>query len=584
MKKLLSILLVLISVLFLFGCTGSGVNICGDGICSPGEENTCLIDCAEPVLAKVNVYISGAYDSSEDLVLYWHHNKDVYANVSSNMTSRLGDNWYGSENKNLYLGFNDSKSGSIPVTSWEDRAIELNFTEQGDYYFEARSNDWGYRAVSDKITINKDGEYNVNLNIVASNPALRVRGYDEQWNLLRGPATVRVYSVSEYYDKYGTGDWVQDEWEVQSYYFGKNDEINALFWLWPTGYDIQSERNNYFKVVVEKEEYGSGFLNYVHFNQKYTEMGAIVYKDEPVVKNGELKISIVPGFGTTENDVLKLNGQTATICGNGCYSTTIKSKTAHFESVPEGKYYLNQVDYNSQSLEVPVGLDVSKSIKVVGETTNYAEVKGLLGMTLSLRIIDSSNKIIPSSEINLIKFCQVYNGEEYCYEYNGQSWYVENPYVYSMLFYSEDEAMNYPRSNQLYKYTLEYLGVQKTFDLVYKQGYNENIWQFSPTNIDHNYVEAVELGRSIYVDGGRDYRGKIMEIKFLDVIQTAYNENYHGKFGLYDAGILIKIIQKAPSFDLRDEFGTMLVKTSAVVESVGLRLEDEKYVATIRVE
>jgi len=72
----------------------------------------------------------------------------------------------------------------------------------------------------------------------------------------------------------------------------------------------------------------------------------------------------------------------------------------------------------------------------------------------------------------------------------------------------------------------------------------------------------------------------------MDVLQsgTSSSELYQGKFGLYSKGVLIQVVQAVPIFDLKDQFGDSKIATSAVVESVGLRLEDNVYVATIRVE
>ena len=51
------IALLIVLAVFLSGCTET--TICGDGLCSSGEENTCPTDCAEPVNATVNINVSG---------------------------------------------------------------------------------------------------------------------------------------------------------------------------------------------------------------------------------------------------------------------------------------------------------------------------------------------------------------------------------------------------------------------------------------------------------------------------------------------------------------------------------------------
>lgn len=59
MKNFLIVFFVLVTFFLFFGCTGQAV--CGDGICSPGEEITCPQDCRVPIEGNVTSSIDDLY-------------------------------------------------------------------------------------------------------------------------------------------------------------------------------------------------------------------------------------------------------------------------------------------------------------------------------------------------------------------------------------------------------------------------------------------------------------------------------------------------------------------------------------------
>ena len=342
-----------------------------------------------------------------------------------------------------------------------------------------------------------------------SNPALRVRGYDKEWNLLNGPATVTVYEVSEYYDKYGTGDWVRDEWKVNSYYFGEEDEINALFWLWPTGYDVGNERNNYFKVIVDKENYGSGVLEYIGLYDKYTEMGAIVYGSYPEEELGDIKISFEKGTGLTDSDMETLIGNEFKICSDTCYTETISSSlVAVFYDIPLGSYYAYGIydfieDYQGRGIDMPIS--TQNTALEVNTSGGYGSVKANLGYYNLLGIKEENGDYLDADLIGVESICAYYSetGEDYCSDYDGVTWasfLYENPYT----LFSYDYDGSDPYSGYSYNLNLTDLrqdgGAAGKFDLNFTitKGYKEFFVEVP--NTDLNLCEDTDKNET-YPDG-----------------------------------------------------------------------------------
>jgi hypothetical protein len=484
MRKIIFTIALIFSVLFLLGCTQTP-QLCGDMICSPGEENTCPTDCASQISGDVTVRIYGG-GYGEDLVLEYSSYENVNVNLAESVSSRLGSNWGSDTYSNLNFSYNQNNFVQKPIP--ENREIILTNLKQGEYYFYARSENYDYSTQGVKVVISEDKDYDVQLEMKPSNPALRVKGYDDQWNLLTGPATVTVYEVSEYYDKYGTGDWVQNEWKVNSYYFGEKEEINALFWLWPTGYDMKNERNNYFKVVVDKEEYGSGTLEHVGLYEKYTEMSAIVYGEYVEDPTGSIKINIEPKDGLTDSDLEIFVGQNITLCpvnyyaGDCLYSEISNDLIAAFYDIPVGEYYAYGIwehieNYGEDRIDMPVSIQSTTIINEEGGT--YGTLYANLGYYNMLGVMDE-NSFIDSSQIAVHNMCVYYTetGEEYCHDYEGLSWtefLVNNPY--SLIMYDYDGSNRY--NNIYYNMNLIDLrqdgGVESEFDLNFSfvKGYKE---------------------------------------------------------------------------------------------------------------
>ncbi len=581
-KSVLVILAVLALFLF-FGCTAP-VQICGDNICSSGEENVCPTDCVEPVNAVVNVSVSGAWDAQGAVYLRWYHSKNVTASLNADVVSRLGDHWFGQQSKNLYVSFNDSKSGELPITN-DMKQYSINVAEPGDYYFEAISEDYGYRAVSEKITVTGSNTYYVNLNLVPSNPAVRIVAYDEQGNFAFGKGTIELY-YQEIDCSYGACK--ENQWLYETQSFDKEQEINGLFFLYMPQ-SVLSQKDVRYTVVIKKEGYLDYTTQVVPYS-KYQEYRTWLSKEVSSDK-GDLKVTIVPGLGTTKEDLIKLEGRKAYAMSTGgkTFETIITQGVALFTDLPIDNYYVwgqnlyatTNYDYSSPIPNVST-MDL-ESVKVTSGLTQV-EMKALLGFGVKLSVLDSKGELISSDKVYYTQTCSFRGDKNYCYDYtdNPPQLFTVNPWTMNEGFINEDIIKEV--ESEWSEVKLRYGDQDKWFVLAIKQGYNEIVWQFDPTSIEHNYVEDVPVGGSIFVDGSGDYKGKVMEIRFLDAIMVGQDKPFQGKFGLYYNGTLLKVVQKAPSFDLRDEFGTGFISTHANVEAVFLKLSDYAYYATVRVE
>jgi len=577
-KKLSLIFLAVLALFLLFGCTAPA-QICGDGICSEGEDGVCPTDCVAPVSAKVNVSVNGAWDAQGDVSLRWHHSKTVTASLNQDIVSRLGDHWVGQQNKNLYISFNDSKSGEIPITP-EKRQYTISVTEPGDYYFEAISEDYAYRAVSEKVTIVADGEKYVSLNLFPSNPAVRIRAYDESGNVAFGKASIELY-VQESNCKYG--ECTTNEWLYNTQSFDEGTAINGLFFMYvPKG--VLEQKSIQYKAVIKKEGYLDYIMQVVPYS-KYQEYDVLLSKVISSEK-GSLKVSISPGIGTTQEDLAELEGLGIIACATGeCLSSKVLNGSVYFAELPYGTYYVyGDYTYDSMSSHPPVSMT---EVKVtIDSSSTSAVAKGLRGVGMKLFIVDGNGRLIDTvnEPIYSIQSCMTNGDSNYCSQVNDPPQRIileKNPAEFSQRISSEQQIIDL--QDDFVYIELMYMGKRKWFSYGMKQGYNEYIWKFDPVKIDHNYVEDVPVGGSIYVDGAGNYIGEVLEIRLLNVVQVGQNNPFQGQFGLYRNGTLLKVVQRAPPFNLRDEFGTNFVLTTAQVEAVFLKLADEKYYATVRV-
>ncbi|MDD3160251.1 MAG: hypothetical protein PHQ98_04740 [Candidatus ainarchaeum sp.] len=464
--KFLTIFSLIFATIFLLGCTNvSDMSICGDNICTAGEELTCVSDCAKDINGTVYVRINGAYDADGDLSLRWSHSKDVSLNANAAISSYLGEHWNSVQNKNLYLNFNDSKSGEIPIVDWEDRDIKLPNLEQGDYYFEVYSEDYAYRAVSEKITIKNDKDYYVNLTLVPSNPAVRVKAIDgENGSILNGPAKVTLYAISNYYNGYG--EYVEDKWEYNSRYFYNGDEINELFFVYNGNYYLDNYSIRY-EILIEKDGYGSQTIYYSPYD-KYQEYN--VYLEKESNKIGNLNIEIIPGQGTTNNDIQSFVGQNMTICGNECYDATIMNDQnvvyAKVENIPFGNYSVSS--HVSRADNVPISFS-AYSINVDNSSSNSVQVEAVLGSYTKLSFFNQDGNLITDYEnVVLTKVCSVGNDMNNCSDVNYQM--SQNPI--DIINYLSKDTIDY-YSSVKYTYDCMYKGIKSKFELSYPQGYKE---------------------------------------------------------------------------------------------------------------
>lgn len=456
------------ALFFLLGCTQT--TICGDTICQAGEENTCPTDCAPKVDSTVNVYVNGAWGAEGDTYLRWYYSKNVSASINNDIVSRLGEHWVGQQNKNLYLSFNDSKSGELPITQGK-RDYQLKLTEPGEYYFEAISEDYSYRAVSEKIMVNESKEYYVNLTIVPSNPAVRVKAVDNSWNTLQGEGKIDLYYVEEYWEY---GEWKRNEWLYTSSYFSQYDEMNALFFVYnPT--DL-GNRNVYYKAVVQKEGYEPYTTDIwgTRYN-KYSEYYAQLVSNKPTEK-GNLKVQIVAGTNTGAVDLNRLVGLNAQICPMNydgiCNSEVINSDLSiNLSDYYYGDYRLYASYYDQN--QIPVNLDADSSKVTIDSKESSVNVKGIRGALIILSAYDGNRSVLADPEkILLTQMCFGNSDQNNCYAPSENTtwksaWGV-NPARFPIQMSSESQIVEY--SKIFYNIDMIYGDKKGTLNAYFKQG------------------------------------------------------------------------------------------------------------------
>ncbi|MEK6959053.1 MAG: hypothetical protein AABW59_03355 [archaeon] len=556
-------------------------------LCQTGEENTCLTDCAPKVNANVAINVSGAYDSQGTLSVKWHNNNDVSFNASDVVTSRLGDNWYGSENKNLYLSFSNSQSGEVPITN-DNRTANFTFTQPGDYYFEVVSSDYDYRGVSEKITISESKDYYVNLELTPGNPAIRIRATDQYGIPLTGYGEVKMYEVQQYYDKYGTGDWKTDEYLIGSYSFSEGQEINALFWLFSPSRDPTGQTNTYFKAVTTKQGYADGMVDYIYPYNKYTEFYATMNKNNSNT-TGSIKIQIVPGTGTTENDLQRLVGETIEVCGDNypCNTLAINdSLVLLLENYPTGNYsiYSTYIGYGGDNpSEVPILIDYTNFSIVEG--TSYLDATATLGILLKMQVEGANGELVDPDVIKVEKFCYVYaDSSEYCDDYSAAGmtwtqWIGPNPYISAGYYYSGDTTI------ASFKLVMSFNGsAPLEYDFMTKQGMNDIRFILDDAT-DHNYSKKITPGESIVLEANPESGNKFMRIEFVDAVKTSDTSNVKATLNMYNqSGTLLKVVGSMDwNSSIRDEFGSKYLSQDAILISVDKGYED-KYYAKLQIE
>ena len=554
MKQFLVLIaLLIVSALFLSGCTET--TICGDSICSVGEENTCPTDCAEPVEATVNINVSGGWDAEGGLSLYWHHSKDVYANASQNITSRLGEDWFGEESKNLYISFNDSESGAQPIG--DKRNISMNFTQPGDYYFEVRSDDYAYRAVSEKITIIESKDYYVDLQITPSNPALRVKAYDEKGSILYGTGKITLTAIETYceYGECNESEWVYDTRKIYD-----GDEMNALFFVYMPYKDYYNNktRDIQYKIEVEKDGYITQTQYYYPYG-KYSEHG-VWMKKELSNETGDLSIKIVPGTGTIEDDILELDGETVTVCpynGSQCYDSTINGNMVEFYDLPYDTYWFSSyIDYDYMSSHPPMSVESEEY--VVGAASTQAYATALRGIGIKMMAVNASGSLVPADEVFAMEQCYSTDGgtTESCGVMDPPSPMPANPLESSMKVYSEEDLEYYTSS--YWKAKLKYKDQEEWFTLNYKQGYNEVVFLFD----DYNDVFFdIYVNQEITAAGKGDYQSSAIQLGLSEVLfsgDNGANNSMLAKLYLRDSNTIVKEAIFQEDDKLSSEFGDYL--------------------------
>jgi hypothetical protein len=523
-KIVFSGLLVLLLVL-IFGCTQTSV--CGDGICSQGEENSCPTDCVAPINGNVTVSVFVPFDVQGDAYLEYYNSANVSLNLSESLSSVLGSHWQGTQSKNLSISLNDSKSIQKPLVKGGNTVVIQN-PIQGEYYFTARTEDYGYFGTSEKILINEDKDYDVKLDLKPSQPMVRLRAVDVKGNQLVGPGSITVYEVVKYLDKQGSGDWKTEEHAVSSIQFDNDSNMNGLFSLWSPkeGIDFRS----HFKAVLEKTDYGKTTLDWIDVGQKYLDNKVVIVKEE---KTGDLKVQLVPGSGTTLKDLNRLIGKTIEVysssLGPGKSEPISSSLTVMLKGYKYGSYSLSY----AQSFDPNVPpLQVEGKQVILSAPSGTDSVKVFLGSVLDLGVVDTTNSFIDANQIKLYKVCVLSpTSASSCTDYGGALWSMlagPNPYKTGMAPSSEEDLN--ALLNTKVTFELGYGGTKKTFTAPYfKQGFNVVRMQFDISILEQDartaWKVAVPLG---IADWARDSNKLTVILKNNDVNITFKDMNVLG--------------------------------------------------------
>jgi len=199
-------------------------------------------------------------------------------------------------------------------------------------------------------------------------------------------------------------------------------------------------------------------------------------------ENGKLNISIVPGIGTTDEDLLELEGARVRACGSkaDCQVAIVSDGMINFESLPYDMYYVyrDYSDYNLYTSHPPMSI-AELQVYVESEFV-YSEAKGLRGIGSKISIVDSSNQLIPADQIYLVKYCSYYTDSNNCpgdlEEPAKWSDMYSNPLEFSSQVSSEDQVKEIETSGLELK--LKYGDQNQWFIYNPNQGYNEFTWQF----------------------------------------------------------------------------------------------------------
>jgi hypothetical protein len=403
--------------------------------------------------------------------MHWYHSKNVSFSAYNNLVSRIGEHWFGEQSKNLYINFDDSKGGELPIG--DSRMVSMNVTEPGDYYFEARSEDYAYRAVSEKVVISEDKEYNVYLDIVPSNPAVRIKAYEyESGSPLTGNGSIKLYYEE---DRCEYGECTHNEWLYDQRDFSDSEEMNALFFLY-TPYDFES-RNYWYKAVVERDGY-IGQEQYVWTGSKYSENSFYLEKNAPT-ERGNLTVNIVPGKGTSIEDVERMEGTKLMACQNShpyvCGESIVSNSSAYFENILYGNYSIygsaDSIDANQSPL------NIQNTYAEVSDVNSVVQAKALLGYRFLISLLSANGVLLEPADVPIVGECIYYQGENTgCY--NPDPPYVLSQNPWDVWGYFSSEA-NIDESAQVeYILTFRNGGVDKNFSLTMEQGYHVKNWVF----------------------------------------------------------------------------------------------------------
>jgi len=465
--KALVFVALLVSAFFLVGCT-LPTKICGDTICSVGEENTCPTDCPAKINGSVIVNISGAYDSTQEMWLEYYSNSNVNYTANTAIESVLGENWSGLETKNLSIALNQASVVKKPIPS--NREIVISNLSTGEYYFTVRSNDYAYFGTSEKITISEDRNYYVSLVLKPSQPVLRLKAFDgNTGTILTGVGRISVYEVLE---NYVNGENQINESLVSSVDFTSGQEMNALFYLWSTQQAV--DYRTHFKAIVEKEGYNSVVWDYLYTDQKYNESTVTLFRTEQ--KTGSFGITIVPGYGTTEHDLAVLEGTRVSVMNSNDFesrTTEVIQRSSGgklhliLEDYPYGSYYavpIIEYDLNSVPVSFYWNFEINSSIPM-------ASMEAVLGSIREYSVKNSLGNLLDPQKVLINSVCSYYQDTNSCTSYAGyESHYWSdilstNPRAYIIPIQNSEEARK--MTSTMIVISLTYNGVTKEFSAPY---------------------------------------------------------------------------------------------------------------------
>jgi hypothetical protein len=295
------------------------------------------------------------------------------------------------------------------------------------------------------------------------------------------------------------------------------------------------------------------------------------------IKTGNLEINIVAGNERSDysSQMFLLEGKEVQICGvnvEKCITQEISSDLKiNLTNQPYGEYTVYSASWGFNDEQIPYTINTNVTID---QENTVTEVKARRGSLTKISVLDANRQIIDSSKIKIHSVCSNNGASISCYDHNGVTWDKiagSNPLAMTNQLYSENDLNLLLAMEYIFK--LEFNEQIKEFNFpIFRQGHNTQRLGFdSSQTIDRNYSIGLDVGKSIFVQGGSQVNGKIVQIKLVDILRLGIDEDYLAKLELIDSlGRVVKTIETNSGVSLKgpSKFGSSFLETPVVLENI----------------